>query len=135
MMDLAEQRIWNDPHVCEPFLAEADKLCGLFVSDARRLLFTAMHGLSGRMLLRAASLALPRWQAVRLVSKLSSLAGQMFGGRSEARGGCQTLQELLLLYGHNEETSLLLRDAACQVAYHLSASFGRYGGGEGALLL
>jgi hypothetical protein len=124
LFEIMEQRIWSDPHVCELLLAETDKLCGLFVSNTRQLQFTAMHGLSGRMLMRAAALALPRWQAVRMTSRIASLAGQMMAV-GDARGGCQTLQELLLLYGHNEETTLLLRDAACMVAYQLSGAIGK----------
>lgn len=57
-----EARIWGDATYCEPLLAECDKLCGVFVANTRQLLLTAMHGLSGKMLMRAAALALPRWQ-------------------------------------------------------------------------
>jgi hypothetical protein len=128
LFEIMEQRIWSDPAVCDLLLAETDKLCGLFVSNSRQLLFTAMHGLSGKMLIRAAALALPRWQAVRMTSRVASLAGQMLSTRGDAKGGCQTLQELLLLYGHNEETSLLLRDVCCMVAYHLSGSIARCAG-------
>lgn len=124
LFEIMEQRIWGDPHTCDLLLAETDKLCGLFVSNTRQLLFTAMHGLSGKMLVRAIALALPRWQAVRMTSRLANLAGQMMAV-GDARGGCMTLQELLLLYGHNEETSLLLRDACCMVAYQLSGSIGK----------
>ena len=118
-----EQRIWGDPSVCDALLAETDKLCGVFASSARQLLFTGLHGLSGKMLLRAAALALPRFQAIRMTSRLASLAAQLVAPRG-ATGGASTLCELLLLYGHNEETGLLLRDCCCLAAYHLSGSVG-----------
>lgn len=57
-----------------------------------------------------------------MISRIASLTGQMMAVRGDMRGGVSTLSELLLLYGHNEETQLLLRDAACMVAYHLAGS-------------
>jgi hypothetical protein len=121
MLDLFGQHIWDDPSNYEPGLGAVDQLCECFLANDSKLLFTSHHAMSGKMLVRAIAVALPRMPALKLASRIASLAGSL----TASQGGPVTLMELLALYGHNAENCLVLRDVFCNLAMavqgHVSA--------------
>lgn len=121
ILELFQQRLWGDPVNCDAGLTVMDQLCQVFLANEKQLLFTAHHNMSGRMLIRAIAVALPRIHALKLASRIASLAGALVLSTS----GPSTLVELLTLYGHNSENCILLRDVFCNMAFALQGSFAK----------
>lgn len=98
-----------------------DVLCRVFTASDKQLLFLAHHGLSGKVLVRAVAIAMPRQPALTLATKVASHAAALI----TTPGGQFTLLELLQLYGHNQEAAEGLRDVVTTMAYSLQGQLGR----------
>lgn len=95
-----------------------DVICEQFLASDQQLLETAMPALSGKILVRAVAIAMPRFPALKLAVKVACHAAVL----ATTAGGLSTLVELIQLYGHNQEAMEGLRDAVACMCYSLQGS-------------
>jgi hypothetical protein len=92
-----------------------DLLCNQFSCSDKQLLYTCHHALSGKVLVRAIAVSMPRTPALKLAIKIASHAGTL----ASSPGGLTTLMELMQLYGHNQQAAEGLRDVVTMMCYSL----------------
>lgn len=105
-----------------------DLLCNQFSASDKQVLHTAHHALSGKVLIRAIAVSMPRQPALRLAVKIASMAATLAG----SSGGLATLTELLQLYGHNQQAAEGLRDVATTMCYSMQGQLNRCEWGVGS---
>lgn len=103
---------------CNPLLQCVDLICQHFMASEQQLLHTAMHALSGKVLVRAVAVSMPRFPALQLAVKVACYASML----ATTPGGLATLTELLQLYGHNQQAMEGLRDVVTCICYSLQGS-------------
>lgn len=96
-----------------------DSICNQFIASHQQLINAAMHALSGKVLVKAIAIAMPRFPALQLAIKVASSADVL----ATLPGGLSTLTELLQLYGHNQLAMEGLRDVVTCMCYSLQGTF------------
>uniref|UniRef100_A0A383VVQ6 RanBP2-type domain-containing protein n=1 Tax=Tetradesmus obliquus TaxID=3088 RepID=A0A383VVQ6_TETOB len=122
LLDLFSQRIWEDSVNCPLALQAVDLLCNQFSCSDKQLVHTCHHALSGKVVVRAIAVSMPRTPALKLAIKIASHAATLAG----SGGGLTTLMELMQLYGHNQQAAEGLRDVVTMMCYSLQGQMGRF---------
>ncbi|WIA17138.1 hypothetical protein OEZ85_014030 [Tetradesmus obliquus] len=122
LLDLFSQRIWEDTVNCSLALQAVDLLCNQFSCSDKQLVHTCHHALSGKVVVRAIAVSMPRTPALKLAIKIASHAATLAG----SGGGLTTLMELMQLYGHNQQAAEGLRDVVTMMCYSLQGQMGRF---------
>jgi hypothetical protein len=102
-------------------LQAVDLLCNQFSCSDKQLLYTSHHALSGKVLVRAIAVSMPRTPALKLAVKIASHAATL----ATTPGGLTTLMELMQLYGHNQQAAEGLRDVVTMMCYSMQGQMSK----------
>eukprot|EP00877_Chromochloris_zofingiensis_P002111 jgi/Chrzof1/11900/Cz06g13310.t1 len=121
-LEQMHERMPMRPAIHQAALDAVACLCNMMMSSDKLLASCAHHALSGHMLVRAISVALPTFPAIKMASQLASHTANLV----TSSGGPATVKDLLELKSHDLECSLILRDVCCVVAYSMQGNLTRY---------
>lgn len=102
-------------------LAVVDQLCCCFLDNLQNTRFFAHHALSGRVLVQAVQLGLPKMGALKLAAQLCS--GAKFYLNS--KNGIVNLSQLLDVRARDPFSRSLVRDLTCIMAASLQGTYSR----------
>lgn len=122
-LEQMHERMPMRPAIHQAALDAVACLCNMMMSSDKLLASCAHHALSGHMLVRAISVALPTFPAIKMASQLASHTANLV----TSSGGPATVKDLLELKSHDLECSLILRDVCCVVAYSMQGNLTRWG--------
>jgi hypothetical protein len=98
-----------------------DLLCNQYSCSDKQLVYTCHHALSGKVLVRAIAVSMPRTPALKLAIKIASHAATL----ATTPGGLTTLMELMQLYWHNQQAAEELRDVVTMMCYSLQGQMSK----------